>query len=118
MSSRGGKSKRLVAALVHGLFGDPVRDVDDKLQRAMKTLSHRVADAEFHRSMANFYTERVLSIDPHAGPAEAWEFAEAKQKQYDHQLDCVHEEKRIEEARAVVEARKAELKKLRENGNG
>lgn len=58
---------------------------------------------EFNRTMGNFYTERVLDIDPHQ---DWWAFAEAKQKQYDHQLDFVRYEKRSQEADAKVEANK------------
>ena len=83
---------------------------DQKVQDAMRVLSRRIADAEFHRTMAGFYTDRVIATNPHV---DWWGFADAKQKQYDHQLDCLAEEKRTEEARAVVEARKAELAKLR-----
>ena len=83
---------------------------DIKVQDAMRVLSRRIADAEFHRTMAGFYTDRVIATDPHT---DWWGFADAKQKQHDHQHDCLAEEKRIEEARATVEARKAELAKLR-----
>lgn len=89
------------------LIGDPAKNEYERVQAAMRVLSRRIADTEFHRTMANFYTGRVLELDPHT---QWWEFAEAKQKQHDHQTDCIFEEGRVAEARELVEARTAQFK--------
>lgn len=73
------------------LFGDPAQAEYERAEAERKRTAKLIADAEFHRMMANFYTERVASLDPHT---QWWEFAEAKQKQYDQQLECVLLERR------------------------
>lgn len=83
------------------VFGDPVKKQYERVEQAIRAKAQRVSDAEFNRTMANFYTERVLAIDPHT---DWWDFADAKQKQYDHQNDCVKNDKRVEEAHVIVEA--------------
>lgn len=90
------------------LLGDPARNGYERVQSAMRVLSRRIAEAEFHRTMASFYSERVMETDPNT---HWWEFAEAKQKQHDHQMDCLCEEKRVAEARALVDARTGQFKK-------
>lgn len=73
------------------LLGDPVSTQYEREQREQRTRAREEAEAEYHRIMANFYTDRVLAIDPNA---DWWGFAEAKQKQYDHQTECLRYERR------------------------
>lgn len=89
---------------VRGMFRDNrVRTQYGKLEKAIRVKAKFVSDLEFHRSMADFYTSRVLEIDP---DNDWWNFADAKQKQYDHQNDLLAYEKRVEEADAEVAAQK------------
>lgn len=89
---------------IRGMFRDNrVRANYDKLEKAIRTKAKFVSDLEFHRSMADFYTSRVLEIDP---DNDWWYFADSKQKQYDHQQDLLAYEKRVEEADAEVAAQK------------
>lgn len=67
------------------------------------------SDAEFHRIMANFYTERASSIDPQI---DWWDFAEAKQKEYDHVEEHQAHGARGAETAAVVDAEKARYVRL------
>lgn len=73
------------------LWGDPAQTQYDREQRQMRITAREEAEAAYHRKLADYYTERVLALDPN----EAWwEFAEAKQKQYDHQCECLRYERR------------------------
>ena len=90
--------------LIAIFFGDPIIKQYERVEAAVKAKAKCVSDAEFNRTMANFYTSRVVAIDPHAGPEQAWDYADAKQKQHDHQLACIANDKCVEEATARVEA--------------
>lgn len=93
-----------VLNFIRGMFCENrVRESYIKLERAMRTKAKFVSDLEFHRSMVDFYTSRVQEIDPYN---DWWNFADSKQKQYDHQQDLLVYEKRVEEADAKVAARK------------
>lgn len=94
------------------ILGDPAQRAYEQLQDAYKALSRRIAAAEYHRVMAQFYTDRVLEIDPNAN---WWGFAHAKQCQFDHQEDQRYCQKRIEEAEATVNACRARLQQLTHN---
>lgn len=85
------------------LKDNKVRKQYERVEKAIRAKAQLASDMEFHRTMSNFYTERVMDINPHQN---WWDFAAAKQKQYDHQEDFVRYEKRIEEADANVEANK------------
>ena len=93
--------------LVEAVRGDPITKQYERVEKAVKALAKSVSDAEFNRTMANFYTERVASINPYAGPAEALEFSDAITKQFEHQHACVANDSSVEEARKVVEAETA-----------
>lgn len=73
----------------------------EKVEQAIKNKARIISDLEFHRTMSNFYTERVMDINPHE---DWWAFAQAKQKQYDHQMDFTIIERKVEEAEAKVVA--------------
>jgi hypothetical protein len=75
----------------------------ERVEKSIRAKAQLVSDLEFHKTMQSFYTERVLEIDPHV---DWWDFADAKQKQHDHQMDCIHLERRVAEAEAKVEATK------------
>ena len=85
------------------LRSNRVRKQYERVEKSICVKAQLVSDLEFSRTMSNFYTERVLDIDPHK---DWWAFAEAKQKQYDHRNDFTLYEKRIEEADAKVEGNK------------
>ena len=80
-----------------------IRRQYERVEKAIRDKASLASNLEFHRTMSNFYTERVLDIDPHT---DWWDFANAKQKQYDHQEDFGIYEKRILEADAKVAANK------------
>lgn len=93
------------------IVGDPVKKQYERVEDSIKTKAKRVSDAEFNRTMANFYTERVMAIDPHI---DWWDFADAKQKQYDHQIECVKNDRQVDEAQARVLAETQRFHALRE----
>lgn len=95
--------KHILHTIRSTLRGNRVRKQYERVEKAIREKAQLASDMEFNRTMASFYTERVMDIDPHK---DWWNFAEAKQKQYDHQLDFVRYEKRTEEADAKVEANK------------
>lgn len=99
----------IIIAIKAGLRLNKTRKLYEKLETAVTKKAELQARMEFNRSMANFYTDRVLSIDPHQ---DWWRFAEAKQKQFNHQEDCTLLSGRIEEAQAVIVAREQELHEL------
>lgn len=81
-----------VLRLWRDLFlGDAERAQYEREQREQRLKAREEAEAEYHRRMANFYTDRVLAIDQHT---DWWGYAEAKQKQYDHQCECLRHERR------------------------
>ena len=96
------------------LRGDVLGRQYERVERAIRVKAQRVADAEFSHTMQNFYTEQVMDIDPHVSPKNAWAYASAKQKQYDHQQDYILYEGRMKEAEAKVEAETARYKALQE----
>lgn len=93
----------LVHTIRSTLRSNRVRKQYERVETAIRAKAQLVSDLEFNRTMSNFYTERVFDIDPHT---DWWAFAEAKQKQCDHQNDFVQYENRILEADAKVEANK------------
>jgi len=109
------KPKTLLQAFREFLSDNTRSRQHHRIEKATRKMAEHIADAEFERTMANFYTERVISIDPHVGPAEAWDFAAAKQKQYDHQNDCISYEQKAEAARAEVAAHIAKLHRLQQS---
>lgn len=101
--------KSLIAHVVEAVRGNPVQDAYDRVQQAQKVLAHRISDAHFHYEMTNFYNNRSECFDPHTH----WnEFADAKQKWHDHMQDMVYAERRVEEARATLDARLNQLHEL------
>ena len=85
------------------LRSNRVRKQYERVEKSTRAKAQLVSDLEFYRTMAGFYTERVLDIDPHEG---WWDFADSKQKQYDNQKDFVRVEKLLLEAEAKVSAQK------------
>lgn len=81
----------------------------ERVEKSIRAKAQLVSDLEFHRTMQSFYTERVFDIDHNT---DWWDYAEAKQKQHDHQMDCLRLEKRVAEAEAKVEATKNAYKAL------
>lgn len=98
----------VLAAIRESFRSRRVKDSYAKLEEAIKTKAELVGKAEFCRTMANFYTGRVAVIDPHQ---QWWDFAEAKEKQYTHQISCVTLEAKIEEATKLIEARTAQFER-------
>jgi len=97
--------------LIRGMFREKrVRASYAKLEEAMRAKAKFVSELEFHRSMVDFYTSRVQEIDPYN---DWWNFADSKQKQYDHQQDLLVYGKRVEEADAKVAARKSAFESAR-----
>lgn len=89
--------------------GDPLTKQNERVEEAIKAKAQKVSDAEFNRTMANFYTERLLGIDPNT---DWWEFADAKQKQHDRQAACMEHEAGLAEAAKLVEAETARYVQL------
>lgn len=85
------------------LRSNRVRKQYERVEKSICAKAQLVSDLEFSRTMSNFYTERVLDIDPHK---DWWAFADSKQKQYDHQKDFVRVEQLLLEAEAKVSAQK------------
>lgn len=83
----------------------------ERVTKAMRAHARAVADATFERTMADFHTQRVLSIDPHLD----WNgFAEEKQRQVDHQADCIMYERKADAALAKLRAEEQRYAKLQE----
>lgn len=80
-------------------FGDPLQKQYERVEAAVKAKAKCVSDAEFNRTMANFYTERLDSIDHNT---DWWEYADAKQKQWDHQMACVGNDAAVVEATKIA----------------
>jgi hypothetical protein len=69
---------------------------------AIKSYSRLQAEAEFHRCLCNWYTDRVAEIDPHAD----WNgFAAMKQKEHDHGREFQAYSERAAQALAVADKR-------------
>lgn len=94
----------ILKAIRHHVSDNRIRRRYEKIEKAIREKAQLVSDMEFHRTMSNFYTERVLEIDPHS---DWWGFADAKQKQHDHQIDFTRYSKAVQEADAKVIASKA-----------
>ncbi len=71
------------------------------VEKCIREKAHLMSNLEFCRTMADFYTERVLEIDPNR---EWWDFADSKQKQTEFQQDFELYQKRIVEAEARIVA--------------
>lgn len=80
-----------------------VRKQYERVEKAIRDKALLASELEFHRTMGDFYTERVQTIDPHS---DWWNFAEAKQKEYDHKEDSNRVANRILKANAKVSANK------------
>lgn len=95
--------KHIIDTIRSTMRNNRVRKQYERVEKSILEKAQLVSDLEFNRTMSDFYTERVMDIDPHT---DWWSFAEAKQKQHDHQNDFVRYKKRIHEADAKVEANK------------
>lgn len=62
-----------------------------------------MGDQEYHRTLANYYTERAASLDPNVN---WWEFADAKQKEFDNCVEAVELRAEIASIEAEIEATK------------
>lgn len=91
-------------------FGNPVQDAYEKLQAAIRKQAHHIGEAQYHLTMRQFYGERVKALDPHT---DWWEFAEAKQKWYEHQEDYTAECAKADECDATVAARREQYETIR-----
>lgn len=86
-----------------------VRKQYDRVLTAAKAHARAKSNAEFERTMADYFTVRVLGIDPHTN----WNgFAEVKQKQHDHQNECLSYEKQAADAAAKLQAEEARYLKM------
>lgn len=97
---------KIFQGLVSLFKSDPVKDVQDAIERAVHHKAELSSNHEFKRVMANFHTERVLEID-HTN--DWWGYANHRQKQVDFQNDAVKVEGYIEEAEARIQGLKQSL---------
>lgn len=102
----------VIGLLREAVFGDPVEKQYARVEAAIKVKAQCVSDAEFNRTMANFYTDRVLHLNPH-DINQVWDFAAAKQKQHDHQTACSRHENLTAEAQARVDAETQRFKEIK-----
>ena len=107
------KTKSLFLTILHAIHGQPIDRANDALNAAVKSYARRAAEAAYHEKMANHFTDIVIDVDPHHSVAAAWEYANARQKQHDHQQDWFVEDNRTKEAHARVLACKARIAKLK-----
>lgn len=98
----------MIKALRRFLKDNKTRPLYDRVEKQIRKKAQLMGDLEYHRTMSNFYTDRVLEIDHNT---DWWNFAEAKQKQADHQEDFLAYENKIKEADAKVQAANAALEK-------
>lgn len=111
------KRPTTVFALIRDtIIGDRVKKQYERVEASIKAKAQAVSDAEFNRTMANFYTERVLALDPH-NIDQVWDFADAKQKQHDHQHECIRFEAKVDELQARVAAETQRFTTLQEKIN-
>ena len=89
--------------------GDPQQKQKERVEKAVKAQAQLNSDAEFHRTMTDFYTLQVDNIDPHT---DWWEFADAKQKEHDHVEQYQKYAASREEAAALVAAEHARYVRL------
>lgn len=75
-----------------------------RVESALRQQAKMAAEAESSRVMADFYTDRVKSIDPYQ---DHWGFATARHKQAEHHDDLTQYRKLRDEAAARVAAEKA-----------
>lgn len=83
------------------LFGDPSTKRQERIEAAVRNVALLEGDVAYHRAMNDFYTARVMDLDPHA---HWWAFADAKQKQIDHQVQLMRYQAKVEEAQAKLAA--------------
>lgn len=104
-------TQNIVTVLRDMLHRKRVDRAQKRLEHAVRAKARASADAQFNREMANFYTERVLQIDPHTA---WWDFADAKQKQFDYQQEVILHDEAAKAAGRIVEQRAAKFRKLTE----
>lgn len=85
-------------------------DYKKRFENALRSVASVTADIEFNRYMANFYTEQVVTTDPHTD----WHaFAEYKDNQLKYQKQTLHLEQRVlPKYLSLLEARKLAAKKV------
>jgi hypothetical protein len=77
----------------------------EKIEAAIRTEARLASEAEFHRTMSDWYTKQLDAIDPHA---DWWGFAQTKQKEQDHIIDHRIYSQRRAEAQKIIAARTAQ----------
>lgn len=85
-----------------------VRDIfrttpQQRIEALQRERAKMMGDQEYHRTLANYYTERAASLDPNVN---WWEFADAKQKEFDNCVEAVELRAEIASIEAQIEATK------------
>lgn len=83
------------------LWGEPTVVAFKRVEEAMKDKAKHVSDAEFNRTMTDFYTDQVKDIDHEH---DWWRYAEAKQKEFDHHEAWLAAKSRAVEAETKIAA--------------
>lgn len=102
------------AAIRDTLRENKIAKQKQRVDDAIKVRARAASEKEYHRVMADFYTERAAGVDPHQ---DWWEFAAAKEKETEHVAECQAYGARADEAAAQVVAEKARYVQLL-NGHG
>jgi hypothetical protein len=95
----------------HWLNGDPISNAREAVCEAMRDLSRRRAEADYHRQLQQFHYDEAEATDPWTHP---YVFADHLQKSWNHRDDCEVEERRVRTAEAKVNAAKQRLHALQE----
>lgn len=93
------------------LNGDPLTNARESVKEAMRELSRREAEANYHRRLRDFHETEAAEIDPNT---DWWTFAQHKQEAQDHCIEQDVELMRVRKAQAKVDAAKERLRKLQE----
>lgn len=87
--------------LIELFIGTPEKRAKQRIRDAQQRFAEMDSHRHFHAQMADFFTDRVLSIDPWQ---DHWGFADARADQLHHQERACEYEKRAAAAHAAVAA--------------
>lgn len=105
------RKDNLLRMLIDAVRGDPIKKQYERVEAAVKIKAERVSDAEFNRTMTNFYTQRSASINHET---HWWEYADAKQKEHDHTQAWQHAAQSAAEAETRADAEVARFNALQQ----
>lgn len=92
------------------MLSDPMQRANNSLKDAIGALSRVEAEIKYHQRLYEFFNTQATAMNPHK---LWWEFATAKDAAKHHQFEMELEQRRLDGAKARLEAAKQRVLDVR-----